>query len=618
MYTKSLLRPILVIGIIATLFASCDKDYDELGTNIVGDDHFGFEQYTGATVKTYNQGLGPIASNNLTINPLGFYENPAFGKGHADFVTQLEMASVNPTFNNGPDVTEHPNGVAAIDSVILEIPYFINKSITTNTDGTKLYTLDSIYGAKPYDQTTATLNSKFKLSIYQSNYFLRDLDPDQSFGTQQLFYTSQGNDIENFIINTPLNNSNASNENSEFYFDKREHKTTVLNTDNTTKDVRSVPSMRLHLSKDAFTNLILEAPSGQLTDNAVFKNYFRGLYFKTESIGNEGNMAMINFKGGKVTIYYNEDKVTKDNLSTPNVNEYKVERVNKTFVLNLTGNTVSLLKNTNEDSDYLAALSNPSQEASQLYLKGGQGSVAVIDLFGSTDLKGYTRNTDYDSSQPVSNSNPKFLLNPSYNPNLPISDSNSKYLLTGPNGVSDELDEIKVNGWLINEANLTFYINKTKMGDQKTIEPGRVFLYDLNNKRILVDYASDITTNSKYPKYNKYVFGGLLLDEDGKFVKQIKEDGVISNKGTKYKIRITNHIRNLINKDSTNVRLGLSVTEDINKTIFSKRQTPGSDVVISAPSMSVLSPVGTILYGSGPSASESQKLKLEIYYTKPN
>jgi hypothetical protein len=62
MFKKSYVQKILFGLIALSLFAACDKDFNELGTDIVGDDHFGFERYTGATVKAYNQKLGPISS----------------------------------------------------------------------------------------------------------------------------------------------------------------------------------------------------------------------------------------------------------------------------------------------------------------------------------------------------------------------------------------------------------------------------------------------------------------------------------------------------------------------------------------------------------------------------
>ena len=607
MYKKTFLRPILIVGLLTIIFASCDKDFNELGTDIVGDNHFGFEVDSTLTVKAYNQKLGPIASNNLPINPLGFYSNPAFGNTQANVVTQLELSSINPVFNN-TDTTLYED-LPVIDSVILDIPYFKTLKIA-NSNGTNDYELDSIYGAKPYDQTSATANSKFKLSVYQSNYYLRDLDPNQSLAEQQLFYTDQNSLIDNNKIPVLLNNApltdppvgsegthNADGrENENFYFDKREHALTTYESDGVTKitpSPRSVPSMRLHLRTDVFHDKILNAPSGQLANNALFKNYFRGIYFKVEN-GSPGNMSMINFKAGKITIFYKEDQITPDNVTTPDVNEYRKERVSKSFPLNLSGNTISLLQNSNENIDYLNA-ANSSQEASRLYLKGGEGAMAFIDLFGSTDLKGY-------------------VLNNSYNENLPISATNPKYNLTGPNGISDEIDDIKFNGWLINEANLTFYVDKAAMSNNfpatnLPVEPNRIFLYDLTNKNVLVDYTYDYTSNGSSPKFSKFIHDGILHTED-------VSDGR-GARGKRYRIRITNYVRNLIKNDSTNVRLGLSVTENINSIGLSKLRTPNTNFD-SAPSMSVLNQLGTVLYGTSPVVPDDKKLKLKIYYTKPN
>lgn len=632
MYKKSFLQPIL-FGLITILFASCDKGFNELGTDIVGDDHFGFELDSSSTVKIYNQKLGAIASNDLAVNPLGFYTNPAFGTTRANFVTQVELASFSPKFNNGATAADHPNGPTELDSVIVEIPYF-KKFISRETvDGVvkSQYTLDSIYGEIPYDKDTpSTVSSKFKLEIYQSTYFLRDLDPSESLGTRQPYYTDEDNTIT--ITGGPLNNAAQADipaegikntdghENNNFYFDKREHAIKTLAEDGTLaeKPTRNVPSMRLHLDKAFFDNLILHAPDGKLADNATFKNYFRGLYFKVDHGSNPGagNMAMLNFKAGKITLYYNEDKKKTVN------NVVSFDRVYKTYVLNLSGNTISLLQNSAENVDYLTAI-NSSSEASRVYLKGGEGSIAVIDLFGIVDLKGLTRNPNFNSSAGESLTNPKYLLDDAYNANLPISDTNPKYLDTGPNGISDEIDYIKAHDWLINEASLTFNIDKTRMPDtdKRIFEPGRIYLYDLTNKKTIIDYSYDLSSNNIYPKYNKAVFGGILSDKKGFLVKQIRgTDGLISKKGSQYKIKITNYVRNLVKNDSTNVRLGLSVTENINTIGFSKLRTPNS-FTDRAPSMSVMSPLGTILYGTNiPVAGTEEykkRLKLEIYYTKP-
>jgi hypothetical protein len=394
------------------------------------------------------------------------------------------------------------------------------------------------------------------LSIYQSNYFLRDLDPSQALAERQLYYTDMDAVINANRSSVLLNDAANTIENSQFYFDKREHMTLVPNEDDETvfDSVRSVPSMRLHLKNSVFDNLLLGSSTSHLESNTAFKNYFRGLYFKVEN-GNPGQMAMINFKAGTITVYYKEDKKKTVNGATT------FDRISKTLTMNLNGNTVSLLNNSNESTDYLAATANTNDEAEKLYVKGGQGSMAVIDIFG------------------------------------PDADND---------GIADEIEAIKANGWLINEANLTFYVERTSMSDIRTIEPLRVFLFDLNNNKVLVDYTYDFTTNSGYPKFAKYIHGGILEVED-----------VDNGRGLNYKVRITNHVRDLVAKDSTNVRLGLSVTESINSIGFSKLRTANSNTD-SAPSMSVLSPLGTILYGSHPAVPDDKRLKLEIYYTKPD
>lgn len=609
--------------LIFAMVLSCDKDFNEIGTNIVGgdNDHYLFANYKDASIKAFNQKIGPVAMNNLPINPLGIYKNPVFGTTTAGFVSQLEMAasSINRKFNNVDNTLYQ--ALPVVDSVILSVPYY-SKFISQEVIGTKTiktYQLDSIYGQ---------MNSKFKLSVYQSNYFLRDLDPSAQFTEQQVFYNDM-QEIENqkipFALNNALleENNIDGHENSQFYFDKREHRTTPLNANNVRVDERSVPSMRLHLDNATFYNAIINAPSGQLASNTAFKNYFRGLYFKVEDLGNSNSMAMLNFTNAKVTVYYTEDlKVTTTGTTT-------FEKKNKTFEMNFAGNRVSLQSNSNENVNYLTAV-NSTQEASKLYVKGGEGSIAVIDLFSSPDLYGY--DVLKVGGIPVDENGNAVPLGSNGKPK-------DGYYLTytktnTPNGVPDELDDFKFplinenagqiyhsikNRWLINEANLTFTIDKTALSSTEAVEPNRILLYDLNNSTVLIDYLIDQSQNTKYPKRNKSIHGGILLDNDGEVVKQIRDGvtGLITNKGTKYKIRLTNHIKNLITKDSTNVRLGLSVTESINTIGFTKLKTPIGDIK-KVPQMSVLSPTGTILYGTNLPLSDENRLKLEIYYTKPD
>ena len=69
------------------------------------------------------------------------------------------------------------------------------------------------------------------------------------------------------------------------------------------------------------------------------------------------------------------------------------------------------------------------------------------------------------------------------------------------NGVADKLEELRANNWLVNDASLTFNIDNGAMG-LTSEEPKRIYLYDLKNKRPLVDYYSDQNTPSSKPKYS--------------------------------------------------------------------------------------------------------------------
>ena len=553
MYNNSFFKKILLVASVVFLY-SCDKDYNEIGGDLIGENNFDFKKET-YSVSGYNQKTGPIQSNNLEVNPLGIYSSTNFGETTANFNTQLTLPALITSVSTKPFV----------ESVVLTIPYYTDATQTkTNADGSHVYVLDSIYGPE---------KAKMKLSIFESGYFMRDADPTAGFQQPQKYFTDQNAEFDNLKVDDRLNNSANKAENDEFFFNPDEHVTVITDTVTKVKStVYTPPGMKLNLNRDYFKAKIIDAVnSGKLASNEVFKNYFRGLYFKMEkSGGSQGNLAMLNFKAGKITITYNEDLVSTTGGATT--------RVKKTIVLNITGNTVSLLNNdfSANGSAYnaLPTTGNTTEGDEKLFLKGGEGAVAVLELFDKKDLKGY----------------------------------NAQGVLTGPNGISDQLDDLRnpADGKkiLINEANLVFHIDAAAMAN--SYEPQRIYLYDFTNSRPIADYFLDVTTNSANPKKSKTVLDGI-----------IKKDAT-SKKGLTYKIRVTNQIRNLINnKDSTNVKLGLVVTEDIGIVPSYKVKTPNA-FISQAPKASVMNPLGTILYSGKSTVAEAKRLKLEIYYTKPN
>lgn len=524
------------------LFNSCDKEFSVIGEDLIGDNSFDILK-SEYPVVAYNQKLGPIQSNNLDVNPLGIYDNPSFGTTNANFVTQVTLAATAPTFDAS----------AKIKSVVLTVPYFYDKTKTTvNSDGSSTYVLDSIYGPD---------KAKMKLSVYESGYYMRDLDPADQFAQPQKYYNNQYSDFNTMKIGATLNDSTEiKSQNTEFFFDPAEHVVKTTNSSNTEVTTRTPPGMELFLNKDFFLNKIIKAPAAKLATNEAFKDYFRGLFFNIETIGNPGNMAMLNFKSGKITITYTETVDSKP--------------VDKTVILNFSGNTVSLLDQSNTNAQYVTATTEANVDKvkgdANLYLKGGEGSMSILKLFG-------VDNFGIDGISGI------------------------------PNGVPDQLDIMRKNKYLINEANLVFHLNSDAMGTSYV--PQRIYLYDFKNNQVLIDYRESTVVSSN-TKNNKYVFGGILAKETA-----------ANGGGSYYKFRITNHIRNLVKyADSTNVDLGLVVTEDINKSNFYALRDK-SGFPLKAPMASVMNPLGTIVFGNNIPTDDkdyNKRLKFEIYYTKPN
>ena len=167
------------------------------------------------------------------------------------------------------------------------------------------------------------------------------------------------------------------------------------------------------------------------------------------------------------------------------------------------------------------------------------------------------------------------------------------------------IDSLRANQWLINEANLVFYV------DQKAIEnwenkevADRIFLYNLEKSLPITDYFSDISINSNSVNRNKSIYGGILEYDE-------------NNKPFRYKISLTDHIKELLISDQVdNIDLGVSITSNIQDSSFKQALILGLSEEQYYPTSSILNPFGTVLIGVNPEKELSdKKLELEIFYT---
>ena len=538
---KNTLKKIGLLSLFISAFVACDKDYNNIGTNLLTNSNFNSDSIEYSAV-TYNKAVAPVRSSNLSSNLLGVYKDPHYGLTTAHIVTQVVPTSYNVDFGNDP----------LVESVILSIPYLStdtgeDETVTYNEDfeySTSIYEIDSLYGDLPV-----------KLSIYQNDYFLRDYDPETNLEEFQLYYSNSNETINfnNFIGPLIFEYKNDDDVN-EFIPDPSEIVIVEQDEESMEYEVteRIKPSLREELPTEFWKNLIIDNEGSSALSNANnFKEFFRGLYFKVEAINNDGNMVMLDFGSASITINYTyiSDSVLEDDDDTNDE-----DRTESTYVLNLTGNSVNVIEN-NYDTPFTDGDAINGDET--IYLKGMEGSMGIIKLFGGTD----------------------------------------------------GADQFKLDfeDRLINEANLIVYV------DQDAIingEPDRLMLYDIKNKIPLVDYYNDVTASTSNPLYSRILYSEILEREE-----EADADGY--KKGIKYKFRLTEHLNNILLRDSTNLDLGLVVSANVNSIapLTLEGADENSDVEI-IPIGSFLSPRGTILHGSNANVAEDKRIKLEIFYSE--
>lgn len=536
----NLLKTVGAFAIFSLLLTGCKKEFISSDSDLQGNHNFGTSSQKYA-VAAYNKMVDAVQTSGLPANSLGIYDDPVFGQTTTHVVTQIIPDSYNPDWGTEP----------VFDSIVVTIPYFSNVT-GTDSEGNSIYELDSIFNEAP-----------MKLSVYRSNYFLSDYDQASEPVVEQLYYSDlsafdNGNNEgellyvnENFTINP-----NAISLGDYEYDDEGEP--TYI------EDRKIAPSLRLKLNEqpDSFWQELFFPPQPQEPDTEApfqpelsnrnnFTNFFRGLYFKVEPVNGQGSYFMLNFEASSasVNLYYTNE-------------EEDTVRDRDIFEMSFSGNRVSIIKNDPSNTLIENADANADEfnGDEQLFLKGGEGSVAIIDLF-----KDEAAFDDFISSFKDDNGNPTRL---------------------------------------INEANMVIYTDQEAVFAQdESQEPQRLTLFDLKNNVPIIDYYFDLTTNTSNP-LNSKIYQSTLLEKD--------ENG----RGYRYKIRVTEHLNNILLKDSTNFKLGLFVSTNVNAiTPFEVKPTSGLEAISGG---AVLSPKGTILHGSNPNVPEEQRIQLEVFYSEPD
>ena len=537
-----------IILISFFIFQSCDKELTSFDSDVINSQN-AIDFSTGEldySILSKSEIINPVQSNNLPSFLIGKYNHPQFGNSYANFVGQMVPADYNHDFGDNVE----------LDSVILSIPYY-SRAIDTDENLDVTYEIDSVYG-----------NNPIKISIYKNNFFLRTFDPFQSFDSSQNYFTN-GSLSNNEQIDISQLEGQLLFEIDDFVPNANQINLTAVDTSGETYiSQKLAPALRFKLNNpnNNFWETLFFNNEGlpNLSNEPDFKEFFRGLYIKTEGLNSSGSMMLLNLasSNAKLTIHYTSDNevVNNDTGSTDDnlTNQHE-------YVLNFSGNLVNIFENEN-----LVDVNgtNTVDGNENIYLRGGEGIITTLDLFSGSLI-----NDNGEEISEFDHFKDFFYDN--------ISDSPKR---------------------LINEAYIEFYVNQNFINSD---EPERIFIYNYEQNTALIDYFLDqsVSSTTINAKINHLV--------------PLIKDSLNDNRGIKYKIRITEHLNNLVLKDSSNSKLGLGVMSNIssvqNFTILGDEDSNSNNSLAAG---IILSPKGTILHGNL-SPEIEKRPRIKIYYTEP-
>ena len=499
-----------------------------------------------------------LTNRSEKINPVQTNNLPSFLIGSYEH-PQYGISSGSFVGQMVPDEYNHDFGDnVVLDSVVLTMPFY-SRGVDTSEEGDITYEIDSVYG-----------NSPVKISVFRNNFFLRTFDPFSDFDTSQRYF-SNGSLSNSEIIDETQLEGELLYEIENFTASAEQINLTEIDTSgNPFVSQRLAPALRFKLNNpnDNFweSNFFENEENPELTNEPNFKDFFRGLYIKVENIGSDGTMMLLNLasSNSKLTIHYTSDNTTIGDSDTGSVDE--IETNQHEYVMNFSGNLVNIFNN--ETLIDVSAMEQINGNEN-IYLRGGEGIISTLDLFSGTTMN--------DIGEEVSEF--EHFKDFFYD------------------DISDEPKRI------INEAYIEFFVNQNFSNND---EPDRIYIYNYKQNSALIDYFLDQSVSS------------TTLNAKINHLVPLIRDSLSDDRGIKYKIRITEHLNNLILRDSSNTKLAIGVISDIasvqNFKILDDESGYFESKNIAAGI--ILSPKGTILHGNL-SAEIEKRPKIKVYYTEP-
>ena len=561
---------------LVLLIASCDKKFNDIGTEALPANIFlGKRTYYPVGVK--HAFVDVVQTNNIGVIQLGEREDKLFGNTAAAIVAQLNLSQYTSSFGAFSAQSEIDNSFdeqETINDVWLEIPFFTNQ-IDADGDGLiDIYDIDDTdpnsdsdgdgvsdileqgNGTDPTNPDTdgdGTLDGEDNETV-NPNPDKKLYDIDSLFGDRSASFDIEINKLNYFLRQLDPNQNFEQGQiyNSDFNFDIHKEQQPLAN-ENITLDFNEIvkdsadnlsPRMRVPLNKQIFQQLILDKEGDlELSTLEDWRDFFRSISIETSNFSSP-LLMLLDFNSMVIRINYNYKSEVADS------NPVEIEDVTEEFLINTFG---GLRFNTFTKTTVADANLNDiivADEPAQIALSGGLGAVADIRLFEDSEL----------------------------------------------------LEDLKSRPWLLNEANLTFHVDKQALGVYEHTLPNRLYIYNANTLAPIIDFSQDGVTT---PTMAKIVYGGFLIEEEDKQY---------------YKVRITNYLRNIITNDAVNAPLRVALTNVLpNQTQVSMARVNAADVT-KIPVGSVATPKSCVFIGPNPTNPDLSdlKLQLEIFYTEIN
>ncbi|WP_394748372.1 DUF4270 family protein [Spongiimicrobium salis] len=639
-FRKSTL-PAIAVFLLVTAFFSCEEELTTIGDGVIGEEPFNTDRES-FNVFAYNKRINAVQTNRLLLYQLGFFNDPVYGRTEAQITSQLSLpaspGNVEPFFGNVTQATEDSGDNIEENERVLEVNLYI-PFLTTNVD-TDRDMVDDEFDVDPLDPNsdsdgdgvtdaieaqngTDPLNvdtdgdgltddvddftfgqrfpqrfavdsvignretARFRVNVGRSTFFLRDLDPSTNFVESQEFFSNQEFSptfVSQSIVG-PLDPEQEGIEQRATAFSDRQIQFIIAEDDEETEEdetgtiARTLPpGLRIPLDPAFFQENLLDMEGSQeLLSPANFNDFLRGIHISITPLpGTNGEVEdllfLVNLAEANIEVIYDHD-VEDDNDTPDDASDDTIEKMERMYTINLvtqtpaqTGPIQGNAVNTFISEDYPAAINDQldsGENASRIYLKGGAGAYAEIELFDETE-----------------------------------------------EGRNTVIEQIRANNWIINEANLVFYVDREELDAgilanplASTREPLRLFLFNAETNDVLYNAAIDpISTDSGLASFPQYD-GVLETNSD--------------DRGIRYTIRITNYLNEIILRGADNATLGLTVTSDIRIPVISNAMvSDGQEVTL--PTLATVNPFGTVLFGSNIPEDDERRLKLEIFYTEAN